>query len=384
MKRFLLSAMLCVLFFISLSIQSQSIPVLTCGDTLADRFVDNDLSHTYAVDIDSGTILVIQADPLPLDSSLDLSLELLNNNGSLILNNPFAPSDRAGVIETPELLSSESYELIVESDQAGDYQLFISCVDESGDVISDNNLVQSLSCGEQVDNTMIRSDEFQRYYIFLKADTVIDVFLDALYGDFAEMTFEIGLYSPTNQEIDGISEMFKDTQRAISNQAITVGGLYRLYVRGFDSTDENYRLSLDCTLPDGNIAISDAGSRRVLEPTLLSESSTDTEDETTPTNLIEGVPNTGQFTPENNNIAYHFTGNFDETITLHYMRVRGEGIVNLALEAPDGEILFDSTLSISDTLSTQMALPQTGDYLLSLTSDPDDDIVFAIEVNREE
>ncbi len=384
---------------ISSSLQAQSTAMLSCGDTFSDQFSGSSLSNTYSIGINTGTIIVVHTDPLPLSASLNLSLEILNANGAIIGANDFTPDDDAPTIETTAILASGTYQIVVSSDEPGAYQLFVSCIDEEGQVISNNNLVQDLACGQQIDNTMIRPDEIHRYYLYLEEGTVMDVFLEALYGNFAEMTFELGLYSPTNQELDGISETFKDIERRIFEQNITTSGLYRLYVKGFDSVDENYRVSVDCTLPDGNLALSSSEDRRELEPTLLtpvespSETATDTplDDEEllsfiTHFDLIEGGPNTGQLIGDENIIVYNFPGETDEAITLKYISIRNETNTDLWLRAPDGEMIFTSSLLLADTLSMRVILPQTGNYQIffTLTDRPQPaDAVFTIEVERE-
>lgn len=395
----MLALICCFVFGISSSLQAQSTAIVSCGDTLSDQLSGSDLSHTYSIGINTGTIIVIHTDPLPLSASLNLSLEILNANGAIIGANDFAPDDEAPTIETSAILASGTYQIIISSDEPGAYQLFVSCIDEDGQVISNNNLVQDLACGQQIDNTMIRPDELHRYYLYLEDGMVMDVFLEALYGNFAEMTFELGLYSPTNQELDGISETFKDIERRIFEQNVTTSGLYRLYVKGFDSVDENYRVAIDCTLPDGNLALSSGEDRRVLEPTLLtpadspSDIATDTppDDEEllpfiTHIDLIEGGPNTGQLIGDENIIAYNFLGDADEAIVLKYISIRNETYTDLWLRAPDGNMIFTSSLLLADTLSMRIILPQTGEYQIffTLTDRPQPaDAVFTIEVERE-
>lgn len=390
---------ICALFVFGLSTvaYTQSNPTLTCGDMVTDRFLELDLLHEYTIQVETGTILIVSADPIPVNAPMTIEVEIQNANGGIVAGNDFAPDDRSSVVETNTLLSSGDYRAIITGNTLGDYQLFVSCVTDRGDVISENNLVQSLSCGEQIDNTMIRPDELHRYYLSLEDGTIMDVFLESLYGTFAEMTFELGLYSPTNQELDRVNDDFRDIERSIFEQTITTDGIYRLYVQGYDGTDENYRLSVDCTLPDGNLALSSGENRRVLEPTQLSvpnngiNPSTDTDVEPIdpfPTQaLIEGIPNTGQLIDDQAIVGYTFEGTADERIILRYEAVRGESQLDLWLQAPDSEMIFTSSLLLADTLSLELTLPQSGEYTiyLTLTDRPQiADAVFTIEVLREE
>jgi len=400
MKKILMLAMFCLLSILPSTLQAQSTSTLSCGDTLSDSLIDGNLSHTYSITVNSGTILVVHADPLPLSADLNLSIEILNANGAIIGANVYTPDENPNTIETTAILASGTYQVIVSGDEAGAYQLFVSCIDEDGQVISNNNLVAGLACGQQIDNTMIRPDELHRYFLYLEQGVVMDVLLEALYGNFAEMTFELGLYSPTNQELDGISDAFKDIERRIYEQNIPASGIYRLYVKGFDSTDENYRVSIDCTLSDGNLSLSSSEDRRELEPTLLTPSELPTEIATntpaedhsippfvTPFDLIEGIPNTAQLKGEDIAIMYTFSGEENEVITLKYDLVRGTTSTDLWLQSPEKQMIFTSSLLLAESLSVQLTLPQSGDYQIffTLTERPQPaDAVFTIEVIREQ
>ena len=220
MKKIMLAVICCSILFISSSLQAQSTSILSCGDTLSDQFSSNDLSHTYSIGINTGTILIVHSDPLPLSESLNLSLEILNANGAIIGANSYTPDENPNTIETTAILASGTYEVIVSGDEAGTYQLFISCIDEEGQVTSNNNLVQDLACGQQIDNMMIRFDEIHRYYLYLEEGVVMDVFLEALYGNFAEMTFDLGLIYRQVASIDCMSKALIASVKIIAWQSI--------------------------------------------------------------------------------------------------------------------------------------------------------------------
>jgi|GEM_PF-2265214 len=408
MKLIRLMLLLLVPLIVSMT-QAQEQSTLACGDTHADQFTGAGLLHTYSVDVDSGTRLIIHTDPLPLSADMTLTVEVQNTNGGIIGANPFSPDNSSAVIETDTILSGGTYDVIVTGNTTGTYQMFVSCVSESGDVISNNNLVESLSCGEQVDNIMVRPDELHRYYLTLEDGMVMDLFLEALYGGFAEMNFEMGLYSPSNQELNRITADFRGIESQILEQNITASGVYRLYARGFDGTGEDYRIAVDCTLPDGNLAISGSDNRKVLEATILdaemsstpvesapSDDDSDTEPDEQPsdnddmpavdvplTALIEGIPNTGQVTGENDIVAYSFDGAEGETVTLNFARVRGDAGLELWVQSSDDEVYFGATLDITNELSAVLTLPASDDYQLYLALVGDEDVVFTVEVVRE-
>lgn len=405
MKKLLLVTLF-LLPIVTVISHAQEQSVLTCGDTIAEQFFSDDMLHAYTINVDSGTRLIIHTDPLPLTTPMSLTIEVRNANDAIIPSNRFSPEDGIATIETDTILSGGEYNVIVTGNTPGVYQLFVSCVDDDGTVTTGNNLVESLSCGEQIDNSMIRPDELHRYYLLLEEDTVMDVFLEALYGDFAEMTFEMGLYSPTNQELNRISPDFRGIESQILEQTVTDGGLYRLYVQGFDSSGEDYRISVDCTLPDGSIAISGSDNRRVLQSTVLQADNMPVPDTTEPppstpeappppsqdiptvvdvpeTALIEGIPNTGRVTVDPQIVAYTFEGQTDEAITLNFVRVRGDSHIDVWMTSPDGEARFGSTLEIVDELSAMMTLPDTGTFTVYVALIGEEEVVFTVEVMRE-
>lgn len=427
MKRISLIMIVSILWMLSLTTYAQDQAELTCGDVLADQFSSNQSTHDYTIDVENGTRLIIHGDPLPLDKVARLSIEIQNSRGAIISENSFAPADNARTIETAPILSAGTYSIEVKGRMGGAYQLFVSCVTDDGEVISENNLIQSLACGEEIDNTMIRRDELHRYYLILEEDTIADIFLESLYGRFGEMTFEMGLYSPSNQELNRLTERFKDIDSQILEQNIITAGLYRLYIKGFDSSDEDYRLAVDCTLPDGGLALSNGDNRRVFTPTLFVapessesvaeeadevivavaeavESVEDSEDETpVPAQpaelpppqeggsdelvaleyeLIEGLANTGQLTDTTPIVVYSFEGVADESVTLKYNRMRGESAVEMWLRAPSGDIIFNTSLDTTYALDALTTLPDDGLYRIFLTLGGEMDVVFTLEVER--
>jgi len=386
------------------SAQEQS--TLACGDVIVEQFFSDDLLHEYSISIESGTRLILYANPLPLRADITLAVEVRNGNGGVIPQIPFAPEDGISVIETDAILSGGGYDIIVTGNMPGMYQILVSCVTDTGEVVTENNLVQSLSCGEQVDNIMVRENELHRYYLSLEEGVIMDIFLEALYGDFAEMSFEMGLYSPDNQELNRLTEDFRGIDSQILEQTVTTAGLYRLYVQGFDATDEDYRISVDCTLPDGNIAISGGDNRRVLQATVMDgdiesvsgasddemnipdeiaeEADALPDDISVPvSDMIEGIPNTGQVTVDNPVLAYTFMGDEDEPITLTYSRLRGDDGVEVWMQAPDGDVVFGTTLDIASALSADLALPQSGEYQIYFALTGETEVVFTVEVARE-
>lgn len=411
MKKFCFFVVLYVLSTGIFSLQAQMTTTLICGDIHSDRFVDGNRNHNYAVDVEANDILVVHT--LPIDNRIRLRVEISNASGSLISANRFSPQESPAILETSEIPASGTYDVSVRANTDGAYQIFVSCIENDGNVLTDNNLVQPLACGDQIDNTMIRRDEIHRYYLFLESDTIMDIFLESLYGRFGDMTFEFGLYSPTNQELDRISDRFKDVERTLFEQITVTDGIYRLYVKGFDSVGENYRLSVDCTLPSDDIAISGRENRRVLEPTNLSAPTFDEVRTAVQTTQVEEVDETSeddsddedgatieiaslesldaiemdaeeyQLMGDDSVVSYMFIGQSKDTILLDYQRLSGDSQLELWLESPDENIVFTTSLLMVNNLNTELSLSQDGEYTLYVSlADPREvaDAVFTLAI----
>lgn len=380
-----------LLFPFAWTAQAQSTQTVSCGENISNSFSDSVRSHMYAIDIESGQTLIVQADSIPLNGLPMLDIEIYSGNGLYIEGNPYSPAQDYAVIETSTLLSSGTYEVQVTGNDIGGYQVLFACVNESGEVVSGNNLVQGLSCGDQVDNIMLRPDEIHRYYIFLEDGEVMTAFLESLYGTFGEMTFELGLYSPDNQELDRISDAFKDLERTIFEQTATTAGVYRLYVKGYDSTQEDYRLSIDCT-----DMLASSSNRRVLTATVL-DVEYPPEIIVIPTSenprisvpLEDGINNGAVDFYGTTTIIYQFDGEEGETVTVHFQRVDGNINMGMAIWV-ENLPLYISNLLQTQGASITVELPMTGQYNIEMflddeyfTSDFDDPTSFTIEVTRE-
>jgi len=83
--------------------------------------------------------------------------------------------------------------------------------------------------------------------------------------------------------------------------------------------------------------------------------------------LIPDTPMTGVISPNNNEIL-GFTVEVTEgaMLELSYTRVSGNLNLGIAVMSPDSKIVFQASLVASETLSTQLKLPTSGEYTIGV------------------
>ncbi len=248
---------------------AQSAQPVACGDVVAGTF-DGRLEHLYEIDLLSGTNLIVYAEHLPIDPfGSQPTLAMRADNGSIVDTTTFAPDATYPTVETGELLREGTYTIRVGVPEQAAYQLFISCVERSGQVITANNIVQSIQCGQEIDNPVIRTDELQRYYIPLNAGDTLTLIAESLEGEFSDLTLDVGFYAPDNRELDRVNPEFRDALKTLDTGPVPITGVYRIYVRTYDLDMGTLRISASCTLADGTLLTASRDARRTLTATVL-------------------------------------------------------------------------------------------------------------------
>lgn len=377
-------------------VAAQEDTLYQCGDNLVGTLQSGASSALHRLNIASGTILIVRAEPLPIDAERSFDLQITSEGGFVVTNIDYAPEDLSTTVETSPLLRAGVYDIRVTSDEPGDYQLFISCVDEDGVVTSGNNLVNPLVCGMELDNPVIRPDALHRYYIALERDDILAVRAITLEGEFGEMTIDTGLISPSNQELDSINPMFKGIERVFDTGPLPENGVYRFYLRAFDAADSDYRLSVDCTLADGQVIIAGQVPRIELTPTILepvnTENAVPTPTAEAPANLadtieqssagsptpevladrlpdgvstplIPGTPNTGSLSG-GDAFRYTFDGTTGNRLVLEFTRLSGDLNLGLVVLAESDTIIFEAYLNETQSLMLTSVLPEDGAYTI--------------------
>jgi len=374
-------------------VQAQSGESYQCGDNFTGELQPGALSAQHPVAVDSGTILIVRAESLPVDAERGLDLEITNQSGFVVGNISESPEDFSATIETSPLLSSGIFNINITADQSGPYQVFISCVDEDGIVTSNNNLVNPLVCGVQLDNPVIRPDALHRFYIALERDDIMTVNAITLEGQFGEMTIDTGLISPSNQVLDSIKPMFKGIDRNFDTGPVPETGVYRLYVRAFDAADGEYRLSVDCTLSDGLVipagqvpiieltsTMLDADNAAIPTPETpprladtIEQSSGAVPTQESPLSppiptgvtlpLILNTPNTGSLNG-GDAFSYTFDGAAEDMFELAFTRLSGDLNLGLALLTSDDAPIFSADINAAESLMMAVLLPQDDTYTI--------------------
>ena len=372
-------------------INAQGTEPVACGDNLARTFASATDVHVYEIDIETGTNLILHADPLPISGDAFLTFTVTNEAGSFFDTIDFAPEDRSATLETGTLLTSGTFQIGVTAGEAITYQLLISCVTADGEVISSNNLIRSITCGGQVDNNLIRLDELHRYYIRLNEGDAMDVLLESLDGAFSDLRLDFGIYSPNNAEIDPVSSDFMDIERRNETGPLPGTGIYRIYVRGYNHNEGTYRLSLSCTLANGATINANRDNRVIVESTVLDTTDavvresaagvvvddrqlSDSDESMLPEVMQQaivlpiesGIAETTLITPDLEGMfAYEFTAIQSDRVEVRVERLSGLNLGVIML-SPDGDTVFLAGLVMGTQLSTQLTIPADGAYMVGL------------------
>ncbi|MEM6284856.1 MAG: hypothetical protein AAF787_21885, partial [Chloroflexota bacterium] len=345
-----------------------------------------------------GSRMIVHMDALPLGSDTSaFEIEIVDLNGFIIDSVGFLPDERTVTIETGELLREGVYDIIVSSTAPGAFQLFISCVDVTGAVSSGNNLVNGIACGGEIENTFLRPDELHRYYLNLQTGDDLTVNAFTLDGEFADLTIDLGLYSPNNDEIDRVNDMFKDFERTLNTGPLSRTGTYRLYVRAFDATNDDYRITVSCTLASGQTINSSRDNRLVLAPTVMetapmadfsAQAAPPPADSApavapTPTNvpallpselvstieipLVMGIPGSGVITSDFEGMyGFVIDVGMDNALQLDFARVSGNENMGIIVLTDVGAVVFQASVTSGNTLSTDFVAPSSGTYTIGI------------------
>ncbi|MEO1443020.1 MAG: hypothetical protein AAFV33_21645, partial [Chloroflexota bacterium] len=151
-----LATLLMALLMWAMPLHAQESVPLACGDNITGAFNGAETEFDYNIFLTSGSRMIVHIDALPVGSDASgFEVEIVDLNGFIIESVGFLPDERTVTTETGQLLREGVYDIEVSSTTPGAYQLFVSCVDASGTVVSDNNLVNGVQCGGEVENTFL-------------------------------------------------------------------------------------------------------------------------------------------------------------------------------------------------------------------------------------
>ncbi|MEL6150325.1 MAG: hypothetical protein AAFU54_00245 [Chloroflexota bacterium] len=395
-----LATLLMALLMWAMPLHAQESVPLACGDNITGAFNGAETEFDYNIFLTSGSRMIVHIDALPVGSDASgFEVEIVDLNGFIIESVGFLPDERTVTTETGQLLREGVYDIEVSSTTPGAYQLFVSCVDASGTVVSDNNLVNGVQCGGEVENTFLRPDELHRYYLNLQTGDALTVNAFTLDGEFADMTIELGLYSPNNDEIDRVNDMFKAFERVLNTGPLSQTGTYRLYIRAFDDTNDDYRVTISCELASGQVIPNNRDTRIVLAPTVMDAAPiTDFSAQAAPPPadsnpapavapspgnmpallpsqlvstieipLVMGIPGSGVITADFEGMyGFVVDAGMDNALRLDFARVSGNENIGVIVLSEVGAVVFQASITSGNTLSTDFIAPSSGTYTIGV------------------
>jgi hypothetical protein len=233
-----------------------------------------------------------------------------------------------------------------------------------------------VQCGQIVQSEFTENDERHEYYINLEPGDVLGVSAERV-GDYLESY--IAISAPTTGQVayTGWQENPSTETGALSER-----GQYTIHVHSGPNRGVGmYTLYVSCTLRNGTII----GPGDIVLPTEAANVPPQPAPESDfsgfgfpglpPVDfsemvklpLIPDTPMTGVISPANSEIlGFTVQGNEGAVLELSYTRVSGNLDLGLAVMSPDNALIFQASLVASETLSTQLTLPTTGEYTIGV------------------
>jgi hypothetical protein len=384
---FFLVAISAIVFFPahSISVYSQVPIELACGQSIESLFTQDRQTHEYSVNTLEGMRLVIYAEArIGNYETLALDTGLWAPNGYEINGLSLSWAGETSVIETDTLSLSGTYiiKIIGGTNTGGAYTLSVNCIEPDGAVMSATNVVQKIQCGTLITNTIARDREIHRYYIYLHQNDQVRFSASALTGNYETLTLDTGLWAPNGYEINGLSLSWAGETSNLDTAELSNTGIYRLQVIGGTSTTGDYDLSVACTLADGTI-INPGDAPPLLDTGGEDGGTGDSGAEFSGVGfpglqavdfanvaklpLIEGVPMTGAISGSGGEIlGFTFEAEQGDVFDLSYARVSGNLNLGLVVISETNDVVFQTSLVLSETVSTRFTIPVTGQYTVGV------------------
>jgi hypothetical protein len=242
-----------------------------------------------------------------------------------------------------------------------------------------------IECGTILEAEFTPDNTSHFYTVELVAGDSITVKTDPI-GDFLDIA--ITVLDPRDSQI---KKEYSTNGRTVElTTTLSASGRYTINVYGHqDNPIGAYALYLGCTLRDGTVIAPGDAVPMPSEPVVEEPVEVPTfsgfgfpglapVDFSTITRLplIEGVPLSGVITPTGGEIIGFTAGaEAGNVLDLRFTRLSGNLNLGIVVLSPDNKVEFQVSLITSNTFSTQIVLPITGEYIVG---------VFRIELNPPE
>jgi hypothetical protein len=246
-KLVLIATLLAMLSTVSIStIQAQGTIPVTCGDVIEGEFLDSG-SHRFSIRLTQGTKLLAWAERDGSYSEVSMEFDLYGPRENRLTGTPRNSAINLYTDPLPESGLNDLKLYNADSD-GGDYILYISCVDESGSLISNDRFNTMAQCGNTFSRNFPKS-EVHRYFINLNSDDILSVLAERN-GSYSEVSMEFDLYGPRENRLAGTP---RNSTISLETDPLPRSGLYHVNIYNSDSEGGDYNFYISCVQNGRNI-----------------------------------------------------------------------------------------------------------------------------------
>jgi hypothetical protein len=381
---------------------SQDALPVQCGDAIDGVFTDDNQIHQYQINLEEDTMIYLYAEETGGNyQNLVLDIGLVAPNGHII-DEIYTGCDYYGWCDgllhetdwssTSFLSEVGVYDINVIgfTETGSPYTFYVSCISMNGNVNSNNDFVQGVTCGSDINNEFNRDNQYHIYFLYLESGDSVNISAISTAGNYQTLVLDLGLRTPTGHIIDEIytgcdyydwCDGLLGSTSSIETEPVSESGVYRILVHGFTSTSSPYNFTVGCTLRDGTvIRPGDAPrveppSQTISNPNLPSFSgfgfpgimSVDF------SNAIEipisdGQSQTSAFGSSGQDVfAYIYEASAGSSATLSVSRISGDISIGVAvINQADNSVLYLGGMPSSDNLSIELEFPSAGTYVIGV------------------
>ncbi len=396
------------------SVNAQNATRVECGAEIESVFSSDLQVHTYQINVEVGTALVIYVESaaggyqnLLVDIALSTPTGYVIAEWSLGDSYPYSAVSGAyyrnyvgptKTVRTDPLSETGNYTIRVigYTDTGSPYHIYVSCIQPDNTVISSSNMVSGVQCGSIIENEFVWDLEVHRYYLSLQSGDSITLFTEAASANYQNLLVDIALITPRGRTIAEWSlgdsypysavsgayyRNYVGPTKTVETAPLPETGIYIIAVIGYTDTGSDYIFQAGCVLRDGTVINpGDAPPTNLSDPVVEVGSAPEAGSFSgfgfpgvAPIDFSEGIEiplqaEQSQTVPIGGDVVlYTYEASANETRTLNITRVSGNisiGITVIKLDT--NEIIFFGGMPSSDNLSVELTFPSQGSYTIGL------------------
>ncbi|NOR83217.1 MAG: hypothetical protein GQ526_06955 [Ardenticatenales bacterium] len=294
---------------------------LVYGDLVADEFAGGD-PHLWTFDGAAGEYVTVIL--TPLGEGMDVTLQLLDPDGTVLIDVDDAFAGEAEVLVNYELPADGEYSLLVEEffDEPGEYELELLGGDASVGAIVPPGVTEmgEITIGEQVEATLAEAEE-HAWIIVASGGEVVDIILTP--GEGQDVTLLV-IAPDGSTPVDELDNGFSGEAETVAGLLLEIAGEYLVVVDEYWDVAGDYALVVD---------FGEEGSE--YERIEMGDIAHD--------EVWQGTLPEGKYLHE-----WLFEGAAGDVVSIAVTPLTDDADLQLALIDPDGEFLFDLDEAGSD------------------------------------